>query len=145
MIYRFFKKFCIKFIQVSKDDLTSTFNLEDDLIIFKGKCMSTNWVILIIAGLFEILWAIGLKYTDGFTKLTPSILTILSMLVSIWLLSISLKTLPLGTAYAVWVGIGTVGTVIAGIILFNDSVNLLRIISILFIILGIIGLKITTS
>ena len=145
MIYRFFKKFCIEFIQVSKDDLTSTFNLEDDLIIFKGKCMSTNWVILIIAGLFEILWAIGLKYTDGFTKLTPSILTILSMLVSIWLLSISLKTLPLGTAYAVWVGIGTVGTVIAGIILFNDSVNLLRIISILFIILGIIGLKITTS
>lgn len=107
--------------------------------------MSTNWVILIIAGLFEILWAIGLKYTDGFTKLTPSILTILSMLVSIWLLSISLKTLPLGTAYAVWVGIGTVGTVIAGIILFNDSVNLLRIISIIFIILGIIGLKITTS
>ncbi len=107
--------------------------------------MSTNWVILIIAGLFEILWAIGLKYTDGFTKLTPSILTILSMLVSIWLLSISLKTLPLGTAYAVWVGIGTVGTVIAGIILFNDSINLLRIISILFIILGIIGLKITTS
>jgi quaternary ammonium compound-resistance protein SugE len=107
--------------------------------------MSTNWVILIIAGLFEILWAIGLKYTDGFTKLTPSILTILSMLVSIWLLSISLKTLPLGTAYAIWVGIGTVGTVIAGIILFNDSINLLRIISILFIILGIIGLKITTS
>lgn len=107
--------------------------------------MSTNWVILIIAGLFEILWAIGLKYTDGFTKLTPSILTILSMLISIWLLSISLKTLPLGTAYAVWVGIGTVGTVIAGIILFNDSINLLRIISILFIILGIIGLKITTS
>jgi quaternary ammonium compound-resistance protein SugE len=107
--------------------------------------MSTNWVILIIAGLFEILWAIGLKYTDGFTKLTPSILTILSMLVSIWLLSISLKTLPLGTAYAVWVGIGTVGTVIAGIILFNDSINLLRIISILGIILGIIGLKITTS
>ncbi|AXX89979.1 QacE family quaternary ammonium compound efflux SMR transporter [Arcobacter suis] len=107
--------------------------------------MSTNWVILIIAGLFEIFWAIGLKYTDGFSKLIPSILTILSMLISVWLLSISLKTLPLGTAYAVWVGIGTVGTVIAGIILFNDSVNLLRIISILFIILGIIGLKITTS
>ena len=107
--------------------------------------MSTNWVVLIIAGLFEIFWAVGLKYTDGFTKLTPSILTILSMLISVWLLSISLKTLPLGTAYAIWVGIGTVGTVIAGIILFNDSVNLLRIISILFIILGIIGLKITTS
>jgi quaternary ammonium compound-resistance protein SugE len=107
--------------------------------------MSTNWVVLIIAGLFEIFWAIGLKYTDGFSKIIPSILTILSMIISVWLLSISLKTLPLGTAYAVWVGIGTVGTVIAGIILFNDSVNLLRIISILFIILGIIGLKITTS
>jgi quaternary ammonium compound-resistance protein SugE len=107
--------------------------------------MSTNWVVLIIAGLFEIFWAIGLKYTDGFSKIIPSILTILSMIISVWLLSISLKTLPLGTAYAVWVGIGTVGTVIAGIILFNDSVNLLRIISILLIILGIIGLKITTS
>lgn len=107
--------------------------------------MSTNWLILIIAGLFEIFWAIGLKYTDGFTKLIPSFFTILAMLISIWLLSISLKTLPLGTAYAVWVGIGTVGTVIAGIILFDDSINLLRIISILFIIVGIIGLKITTS
>jgi quaternary ammonium compound-resistance protein SugE len=107
--------------------------------------MSTNWVVLIIAGLFEIFWAIGLKYTDGFSKIIPSILTILSMIISVWLLSISLKTLPLGTAYAVWVGIGTVGTGIAGIILFNDSVNLLRIISILLIILGIIGLKITTS
>lgn len=107
--------------------------------------MSANWLILIIAGLFEIFWAIGLKYTDGFTKLIPSFFTILAMLISIWLLSISLKTLPLGTAYAVWVGIGTVGTVIAGIILFDDSINLLRIISILFIIVGIIGLKITTS
>lgn len=106
--------------------------------------MSTNWVILIIAGLFEIFWAIGLKYTDGFSKLIPSLFTIISMLISIWLLSISLKTLPLGTAYAVWVGIGTVGTVIAGIILFGDSVNSIRIISILLIILGIVGLKITT-
>lgn len=104
-----------------------------------------SWVTLIIAGIFEIFWAIGLKYTDGFTKLISSLLTIFAMLISFWLLSISLKTLPLGTAYAVWVGIGTIGTVIAGVILFNDSLNLLRIVSIIFIILGIIGLKITTS
>lgn len=106
--------------------------------------MSANWVILIMAGLFEIFWAIGLKYTDGFSKLIPSLFTIISMLISVWLLSLSLKTLPLGTAYAVWVGIGTIGTVIAGIFLFGDSVNSMRIISILLIILGIVGLKITS-
>ena len=104
-----------------------------------------SWVTLIIAGIFEIFWAIGLKYTDGFTKLIPSLFTIVAMLVSFWLLSLSLKTLPLGTAYAVWVGIGTIGTVIAGIMLFGDSINIIRIISIAFIILGIIGLKITTA
>ncbi|MCT7549584.1 quaternary ammonium compound efflux SMR transporter SugE [Aliarcobacter butzleri] len=104
-----------------------------------------SWGILVIAGIFEIFWAVGLKYTDGFTKLIPSLFTIVAMLVSFWLLSLSLKTLPLGTAYAVWVGIGTIGTVIAGIILFGDSINIIRIISIAFIILGIIGLKITTT
>ncbi|KLD97948.1 quaternary ammonium compound efflux SMR transporter SugE [Aliarcobacter butzleri] len=104
-----------------------------------------SWGILVLAGIFEIFWAIGLKYTDGFTKLIPSLFTIIAMLVSFWLLSLSLKTLPLGTAYAVWVGIGTIGTVIAGIMLFGDSINIIRIISIAFIILGIIGLKITTA
>ncbi|MFW2600457.1 quaternary ammonium compound efflux SMR transporter SugE [Aliarcobacter butzleri] len=104
-----------------------------------------SWGILVLAGIFEIFWAIGLKYTDGFTKLIPSLFTIFAMLVSFWLLSLSLKTLPLGTAYAVWVGIGTIGTVIAGIMLFGDSINIIRIISIAFIILGIIGLKITTA
>ncbi|KLE01317.1 quaternary ammonium compound efflux SMR transporter SugE [Aliarcobacter butzleri] len=104
-----------------------------------------SWGILVLAGIFEIFWAIGLKYTDGFTKLIPSLFTIVAMLVSFWLLSLSLKTLPLGTAYAVWVGIGTIGTVIAGIMLFGDSINIIRIISIAFIILGIIGLKITTA
>lgn len=104
-----------------------------------------SWGILVLAGIFEIFWAVGLKYTDGFTKLIPSLFTIVTMLVSFWLLSLSLKTLPLGTAYAVWVGIGTIGTVIAGIILFGDSINIIRIISIAFIILGIIGLKITTT
>lgn len=104
-----------------------------------------SWGILVLAGIFEIFWAIGLKYTDGFTKLIPSLFTIVAMLVSFWLLSLSLKTLPLGTAYAVWVGIGTIGTVIAGIMLFGDSINIIRIISIAFIILGIIGLKIITA
>lgn len=104
-----------------------------------------SWGILVLAGIFEIFWAIGLKYTDGFTKLIPSLFTIVAMLVSFWLLSLSLKTLPLGTAYAVWVGIGTIGTVIAGIMLFGDSINIIRIISIAFIILGIIGLKVTTA
>ncbi|MCT7909080.1 quaternary ammonium compound efflux SMR transporter SugE [Arcobacter lacus] len=104
-----------------------------------------SWGILVLAGIFEIFWAVGLKYTDGFTKLIPSLFTIIAMLVSFWLLSLSLKTLPLGTAYAVWVGIGTIGTVIAGIMLFGDSINIIRIISILFIILGIIGLKFTTA
>ncbi|MCG3677798.1 quaternary ammonium compound efflux SMR transporter SugE [Aliarcobacter butzleri] len=104
-----------------------------------------SWGILVLAGICEIFWAVGLKYTDGFTKLIPSLFTIVAMLVSFWLLSLSLKTLPLGTAYAVWVGIGTIGTVIAGIMLFGDSINIIRIISIAFIILGIIGLKITTA
>ncbi|MDN5096932.1 quaternary ammonium compound efflux SMR transporter SugE [Aliarcobacter butzleri] len=104
-----------------------------------------SWGILVLAGIFEIFWAVGLKYTDGFTKLIPSLFTIIAMLVSFWLLSLSLKTLPLGTAYAVWVGIGTIGTVIAGIMLFGDSINIIRIVSIAFIILGIIGLKITTA
>lgn len=104
-----------------------------------------NWGILVLAGIFEIFWAIGLKYTNGFTKIVPSLITVFMMIISVWLLSLALKTLPLGTAYAVWVGIGTIGTVIAGIILFGDSINLIRIISIAFIILGIIGLKITTA
>lgn len=104
-----------------------------------------SWGILFLAGIFEIFWAVGLKYSEGFTKLLPSFVTIITMIISFYLLSISLKTLPLGTAYAVWVGIGTVGTVIAGIILFGESMDLLRIISIIFILLGIIGLKITAS
>ena len=104
-----------------------------------------SWIILFLAGLFEIAWAIGLKYSEGFTKLTPSIITIITMFISFYLLSLALKSLPLGTAYAVWVGIGTVGTVIAGIILFGESMTLIRVVSILFILLGIIGLKITTN
>lgn len=104
-----------------------------------------SWIILFLAGLFEIAWAIGLKYSEGFTKLTPSIITIITMFISFYLLSLALKSLPLGTAYAIWVGIGTIGTVIAGIFLFGEPMNLIRVVSILFILLGIIGLKITTN
>ena len=104
-----------------------------------------SWIILFLAGLFEIAWAIGLKYSEGFTKLTPSIITIITMFISFYLLSLALKSLPLGTAYAIWVGIGTIGTVIAGIILFGESMTLIRVISILFILIGIVGLKFTTN
>ena len=104
-----------------------------------------SWGILFLAGIFEIFWAIGLKYSDGFTKLTPTIFTIITMILSFYLLSLALKSLPIGTAYAVWVGIGTIGTVIAGIILFGETINFIRLISILFILIGIIGLKFTTN
>ncbi len=104
-----------------------------------------SWTILFLAGIFEIFWAVGLKYSDGFTKLFPTIFTIVTMIISFYLLSLALKALPIGTAYAVWVGIGTVGTVIAGIMLFGESMTLIRVISILFILIGIIGLKFTTN
>lgn len=104
-----------------------------------------SWTILFLAGIFEIFWAVGLKYSDGFTKLIPTIFTIFTMIISFYLLSLALKALPIGTAYAVWVGIGTVGTVIAGIILFGESMTLIRVISILFILIGIVGLKFTTN
>src|SRR5574344_1280339 len=104
-----------------------------------------SWTILFLAGIFEIFWAVGLKYSDGFTKLIPTIFTIITMILSFYLLSLALKSLPIGTAYAVWVGIGTIGTVIAGIIVFGETINFIRLISILFILIGIIGLKFTTN
>ena len=102
------------------------------------------WFILIVAGLFEVGWAIGLKYTDGFTKLWPTVWTVASMVLSMSLLGIALKTLPVGTAYAVWVGIGAVGTVLLGITLLHEPVNAARIISVALIIAGIVGLKLAT-
>ncbi|BCS52939.1 quaternary ammonium compound efflux SMR transporter SugE [Geobacter sp. SVR] len=102
------------------------------------------WVILIIAGLFEVGWAIGLKYTEGFTRLWPSVGTILSMLISLWLLGIAMKSLPVGTAYAIWVGIGAVGTVALGVVLFGEPANTGRLISVALIIAGIVGLKLAT-
>ncbi len=100
-----------------------------------------NWFILVVAGLFEIGWAIGLKYTAGFTKLWPTIGTLLSMIASVVLLGLAMRGLPVGTAYAVWVGIGAIGTAILGIVLFGESISTLKIVSLCFILAGIIGLK----
>lgn len=99
------------------------------------------WIILLIAGLLEVVWAIGLKYTHGFTRLTPSIITIAAMVVSMLLLANAMKTLPAGTAYAVWTGIGAVGAAIMGMMLLGESTNIARIISLCLIVVGILGLK----
>lgn len=101
-----------------------------------------HWMILFIAGLFEIAWAIGLKYTEGFSKLWPSVFTIVCMIISMGLLAYSVKHLPVGTAYAIWTGIGAVGTAVLGMILFNESRELMRIFFIFLIIVGIVGLKV---
>jgi quaternary ammonium compound-resistance protein SugE len=108
----------------------------------KGKHM--DWVILVIAGLFEIGWAIGLKYTEGFTRLWPTVLTVISMIISLWLLGIAMKSLPVGTAYSIWVGVGAVGTVVLGIVLLGEPANPARLISVALIIAGIVGLKLAT-
>lgn len=103
------------------------------------------WGILFLAGLFEVAWAIGLKYSEGLTRLWPSVWTALAMALSVWLLGLALKSLPLGTAYSVWVGIGAVGTVVLGIVLFGESANAIRLISVTLIIGGIIGLKLASA
>ena len=102
------------------------------------------WVILILAGLFETGWAIGLKYTEGFTRFWPTVWTVFAMIVSLWLLGIAMRTLPVGTAYSVWVGVGAVGTVALGIALLEEPANAARLTSVGLIIAGIIGLKLAT-
>jgi quaternary ammonium compound-resistance protein SugE len=102
-----------------------------------------TWVVLFIAGLFEIGWAIGLKYTDGLTRLWPTVATGVSMIISVVLLGMAMKTLPVGTAYAVWTGIGAVGTVLLGIALFNEPVTVARMLCVCLIVGGIVGLKVT--
>jgi quaternary ammonium compound-resistance protein SugE len=103
-----------------------------------------SWLLLILAGLFEVGWAIGLKYTEGFTRLWPSVFTAVAMIVSLALLGIAMKSLPVGTAYAIWVGVGAVGTVIFGIVLFGEPAHALRLVSVGLIVAGIIGLKLAT-
>ncbi|WP_373962768.1 quaternary ammonium compound efflux SMR transporter SugE [Kosakonia sacchari] len=100
-----------------------------------------SWLILLIAGLLEVVWAIGLKYTHGFTRLMPSLITVTAMVASVVLLSWAMKTLPVGTAYAIWTGIGAVGAAVAGIVLLGESASVARILSLCLIVAGIIGLK----
>ena len=104
-----------------------------------------SWIILFFAGLFEVGWAVGLKYTDGFSRPLPTALTVIAMAISLGLLGLAMKELPLGTAYAIWTGVGAVGTVIAGIILFGESMALVRLLSVGLIIAGLIGLKVSAS
>jgi quaternary ammonium compound-resistance protein SugE len=107
------------------------------------KGVEMNWLILFFAGLLEVIWAIGLKYTDGFTRPAPSLVTLIAMAGSFYLLSIAMRELPLSTAYVVWVGIGAVGAAIAGVVLFQESVSTLKVVSLLLVVTGIIGLKLS--
>jgi|SRR5687767_11776421 quaternary ammonium compound-resistance protein SugE len=102
-----------------------------------------TWIILIVAGVLEIGWAIGLKYTDGFTRVVPTVLTILAMILSMGLLGLAVRSLPVGTAYAVWTGIGTIGTVAFGILVFGEPASFLRLFCVGLILAGILGLKLT--
>jgi quaternary ammonium compound-resistance protein SugE len=102
------------------------------------------WLMLIVAGSFEVVWAIGLKYAQGFTRFWPSVITIVAMLVSIVLLGLAMKSLPVGTSYAVWVGVGAVGTAILGIVLLGESASAGRLASLALIVAGIVGLKLAT-
>lgn len=106
--------------------------------------LNQPWLVLFVAGLFEVGWAIGLKYTEGFTRLWPSVGTVISMAASVWLLAIAMKTLPVGTSYAVWVGVGAAGTVALGIVLFDEPATAMRLASIGLILAGIVGLKLAT-
>lgn len=102
------------------------------------------WVLLFLAGLLEIGWAVGLKYSDGFTRLWPSVATVIAMIASMVLLAAAMRSLPVGTAYTVWVGIGALGTVFCGILLWNEPINALRMASVGLILLGVVGLKLAT-
>jgi len=108
------------------------------------KGVAMNWILLILAGLLEIVWAVGLKYTEGFTRLWPSVITVAAMLVSLALLGVAMRTLPASTAYAVWMGIGVVGTAILGIMVLGEPATFGRLFSISLILAGVIGLKLTT-
>ena len=102
------------------------------------------WIVLFVAGLFEVGWAVGLKYTEGFSRLWPSVGTVALMIVSLGLLGLVLRTLPLGTAYAIWTGVGTVGTALLGIMLFHEAADPIRLVCIGLILAGIVGLKLVT-
>ncbi|OHE82021.1 MAG: hypothetical protein A2X76_04645 [Lysobacterales bacterium GWF1_69_6] len=104
-----------------------------------------SWLYLVLAGLLEVVWAVGLKYTEGFTRLGPSLLTAGAMAGSFYLLSLAMRSLPLGTAYGVWVGIGAVGAAIAGMVLFKEPATMLRVVSLVLVVAGIVGLKLSSA
>jgi len=106
--------------------------------------MTTAWLLLLLAGLLEVVWAIGLKYTAGFTRVTPSVITVAAMIGSVWLLALALKSIPVGTGYAVWTGIGVIGTAILGIVLFDEAATAVRMACIGLIVAGIFGLKLAS-
>jgi quaternary ammonium compound-resistance protein SugE len=106
--------------------------------------MTTTWLLLLLAGLLEVVWAIGLKYTAGFTRVTPSVITVAAMIGSVWLLALALKSIPVGTGYAVWTGIGVIGTTILGIVLFGETASAVRLLCIGLIVAGIFGLKLAS-
>ena len=106
---------------------------------------AASWLVLIVAGLFEVGWAIGLKYTEGFTRLWPTVWTAVALLLSMALLGAAVKALPVGTAYAGWVGVGAVGTAVLGVVLLGETVNVARVASIALIVAGIVGLKLATQ
>ncbi|VVD99130.1 molecular chaperone [Pandoraea eparura] len=103
------------------------------------------WILLVFAGLLEVAWAVGLKYTQGFSRLGPSVFTIAAMIGSVWLLALAVRSLPLGTAYAIWTGIGAVGAFVLGIVLFGESASAARIASVTLILAGLVGLKLTAA
>jgi quaternary ammonium compound-resistance protein SugE len=103
------------------------------------------WIMLLIAGLLEVCWAVGMKYTDGFSRIGPSVFTVASMIGSVWLLAVCVRTLPLGTAYAIWTGIGVLGTVLFGIVVFGESTSAIRIVCLCLIVAGIIGLRVSDA
>ena len=103
-----------------------------------------HWILLVVAGLFETGWAVGLKYTEGFTRLYPTIFTLIAMALSVWLLSLALKVLPVGTGYAIWTGIGAVGAVLVGMFFLGEPKDLPRVVSVALILAGIVGLKLTS-
>jgi quaternary ammonium compound-resistance protein SugE len=107
--------------------------------------MSSSWIALVVAGLLEVCWAVGLKYTDGFRRLVPSVLVILAIAVSMFLLSWAARTLPIGTAYAVWVGIGALGAAVLGIVLFKEPVTVARMGFLVMLLVSIVGLKVTST
>ena len=104
-----------------------------------------NWIVLIVAGLFEVVWAVGLKYTEGFTRPLPTVVTVVAMGLSFYLLSWALRELPLGSAYAVWVGVGAIGTALVGVWLFGEALSPLKVLSLGLIVAGIAGLRVATS